>query len=115
MQVFHLEIPRSFLRHAMIVGGTLAIVSALSAGAQTPAPKEKPPVPKAEPAKKPVEKQTPAKTEKKSSEKPASIGDAEKALATGEKPQATLTAVSAGPNEITHVVKTGDTLWDLAK
>ena len=115
MQVFHLEIPRSFLRHAMIVGGTLAIVSALSAGAQTPAPKEKPPVPKAEPAKKTVEKQTPAKTEKKPSEKPASIGDAEKALATGEKPQATLTAVSAGPNEITHVVKTGDTLWDLAK
>ena len=33
----------------------------------------------------------------------------------GKKPIPTLTAVSAGPNEVTHVVKKGDTLWDLAK
>jgi LysM repeat protein len=31
------------------------------------------------------------------------------------KPGPTLIAVSAGPNEVTHVVKKGDTLWDLAK
>lgn len=33
----------------------------------------------------------------------------------GKKPIPTLVAVSAGPNEVTHVVKKGDTLWDLAK
>ncbi|MEO8576764.1 MAG: LysM peptidoglycan-binding domain-containing protein, partial [Gemmatimonadales bacterium] len=33
----------------------------------------------------------------------------------GEKPTPTLTSVSAGPNEVTHLVKKGDTLWDLAK
>lgn len=116
MQVFHLEIPRSYLRHAIIAGGAIALVSALSAEAQTPAPKEKPAAKQVEPEKKPVaEKKDEAKTEKRSSERPASIGDAEKALATGEKPQATLTAVSAGPNEVIHVVKNGDTLWDLAK
>lgn len=32
-----------------------------------------------------------------------------------QKPWPTLTPVSAGPNEVTHVVKKGDTLWDLAK
>lgn len=31
-----------------------------------------------------------------------------------DKPGPTLTPVSAGPNEVTHVVKKGDTLWDLA-
>jgi LysM repeat protein len=33
----------------------------------------------------------------------------------GRKPTPTLTPVSAGPDEVTHVVKKGDTLWDLAK
>lgn len=32
-----------------------------------------------------------------------------------KKPWPTLTAVSAGPDEVTHVVKKGDTLWDIAK
>ncbi len=32
-----------------------------------------------------------------------------------KKPWPTLTAVTAGPDEVTHVVKRGDTLWDLAK
>jgi hypothetical protein len=32
-----------------------------------------------------------------------------------EKPGPTLTQVKAGPNEVVHVVKRGDTLWDLAK
>ena len=73
MQVFHLEIPRSFLRHAMIAGGTLALVSALSAEAQTPAPTEKPAVKKVEPEKKPVvEKQAPAKTEKNATDQQVS-------------------------------------------
>lgn len=31
------------------------------------------------------------------------------------KPWPTLTEVKAGPDEVTHVVKRGDTLWDLAK
>ncbi len=116
MQVFHLEVSRSFLRHALIVGGTLALVSALSAEAQTPAPTQKPAVKQVEPEKKPVvEKKAPAKAEEKSADKAPGIADQEKALATGEKPAATLTAVSAGPNEVTHVVKPGDTLWDLAK
>src|SRR5688572_30622490 len=30
------------------------------------------------------------------------------------RPWPTLTPVSAGPNEVIHVVKKGDTLWDLA-
>ena len=34
---------------------------------------------------------------------------------TGQKPWPTLTQVKAGPNEVVHVVKRGDTLWDLAK
>jgi LysM repeat protein len=34
---------------------------------------------------------------------------------TGQKPGPTLTQVKAGPNEVVHVVKRGDTLWDLAK
>lgn len=34
---------------------------------------------------------------------------------TTRKPWPTLTAVSAGPDEVTHVVKKGDTLWDIAK
>lgn len=33
---------------------------------------------------------------------------------TGAKPGPTLTQVKAGPNEVVHVVKKGDTLWDLA-
>ena len=33
----------------------------------------------------------------------------------GKKPIPTFTAVSAGADEVTHVVKKGDTLWDLAK
>ena len=33
----------------------------------------------------------------------------------GKKPIPTLTAVSAAKDEVTHVVKKGDTLWDLAK
>ncbi len=115
MQAFHLEIPRNLTRRMLIAGGTLALVSALSAEAQTPAPQETP-VKKVEPEKKPVvEKKAPTKTEKKASEKSASIGDAEKALASGETPAATLTEVSAGPNEVTHLVKKGDTLWDLAR
>jgi hypothetical protein len=32
-----------------------------------------------------------------------------------QKPGPTLTQVKAGPNEVVHVVKRGDTLWDLAK
>ena len=32
-----------------------------------------------------------------------------------QKPWPTLTEVKAGPNEVIHVVKRGDTLWDLAK
>src|SRR5688500_1453119 len=32
-----------------------------------------------------------------------------------QKPWPTLTPVKAGPDEVTHVVKRGDTLWDLAK
>jgi len=32
-----------------------------------------------------------------------------------QKPWPTLTPVKAGPNEVIHVVKRGDTLWDLAK
>jgi hypothetical protein len=32
-----------------------------------------------------------------------------------QKPWPTLTQVKAGPNEVIHVVKRGDTLWDLAK
>jgi hypothetical protein len=32
-----------------------------------------------------------------------------------QKPGPTLTEVKAGPNEVVHVVKRGDTLWDLAK
>ena len=32
-----------------------------------------------------------------------------------QKPWPTLTQVKAGPNEVVHVVKRGDTLWDLAK
>mgnify|MGYP001549612675 FL=1 len=39
---------------------------------------------------------------------------AEQPKPTGAKPGPTLTPVSAGPNEVTHVVKKGDTLWDLA-
>lgn len=34
---------------------------------------------------------------------------------TTQKPWPTLTPVKAGPNEVVHVVKRGDTLWDLAK
>jgi hypothetical protein len=34
---------------------------------------------------------------------------------TTQKPWPTLTPVKAGPNEVVHVVKKGDTLWDLAK
>jgi LysM repeat protein len=34
---------------------------------------------------------------------------------TGKKPWPTLTAVTAAPDEVTHVVKRGDTLWDIAK
>ena len=34
---------------------------------------------------------------------------------TKQKPWPTLTPVKAGPNEVVHVVKRGDTLWDLAK
>ncbi len=34
---------------------------------------------------------------------------------TTKKPWPTLTSVTAGPDEVTHVVKKGDTLWDLAK
>ncbi|HXV15801.1 MAG TPA: LysM peptidoglycan-binding domain-containing protein [Gemmatimonadaceae bacterium] len=34
---------------------------------------------------------------------------------TTQKPGPTLTPVKAGPNEVIHVVKRGDTLWDLAK
>ena len=34
---------------------------------------------------------------------------------TSKKPWPTLTPVSAGPDEVTHVVKRGDTLWDIAK
>ena len=33
---------------------------------------------------------------------------------TTQKPWPTLTPVKAGPNEVVHVVKRGDTLWDLA-
>ena len=33
---------------------------------------------------------------------------------TTQKPWPTLTPVKAGPNEVVHVVKKGDTLWDLA-
>jgi hypothetical protein len=33
----------------------------------------------------------------------------------GQKPWPTLTPVSAGPDEVIHVVKKGDTLWDLAQ
>lgn len=33
---------------------------------------------------------------------------------TSQKPWPTLTPVKAGPNEVIHVVKRGDTLWDLA-
>lgn len=33
----------------------------------------------------------------------------------GKKPIPTFAAVTAGPDEVTHVVKKGDTLWDLAK
>src|SRR5215216_3101891 len=32
-----------------------------------------------------------------------------------QKPGPTITSVKAGPNEVVHVVKRGDTLWDLAK
>ena len=34
---------------------------------------------------------------------------------TTKKPWPTLTAVTAAPDEVTHVVKKGDTLWDIAK
>ena len=34
---------------------------------------------------------------------------------TTKKPWPTLTSVTAGPDEVTHVVKRGDTLWDIAK
>jgi len=34
---------------------------------------------------------------------------------TTQKPWPTLTPVKAGPDEVVHVVKRGDTLWDLAK
>lgn len=34
---------------------------------------------------------------------------------TGKKPWPTLTPVTAAPDEVTHVVKRGDTLWDIAK
>ena len=33
---------------------------------------------------------------------------------TTPKPGPTLTTVKAGPDEVIHVVKKGDTLWDLA-
>ena len=33
---------------------------------------------------------------------------------TTQKPGPTLTTVKAGPDEVIHVVKKGDTLWDLA-
>lgn len=32
-----------------------------------------------------------------------------------KKPWPTLTSVTAGPDEVTHVVRRGDTLWDIAK
>lgn len=93
MQVFHFAISRGITRKVLLSAGLLALASAASvAAAQNPAPTK--PAPTKPAAQKPV---------------------TEASLATGEKPGPTLTPVSAGPDEVTHVVKKGDTLWDLAK
>jgi len=46
---------------------------------------------------------------------PAAPKPAAEKPAPKKKPWPTLTPVSAGPDEVTHVVKRGDTLWDIAK
>lgn len=104
MQVFNIALSRCVTRNVLISTGLLAFSFATGVDAQTPTPA------KPAPPKPAVEKPVPDKPV------PASTGPVtEASLASGEKPGPTLVAVSAGPDEVTHVVRKGDTLWDLAK
>ncbi len=96
MQVLFFAFPRKLTLHALVAAGTLALASILNpVAAQTPTPEKKPAVQGPAPEKKVTGEAVPADN--------------------GAKPLPTLVSVKAGADEVTHLVKKGDTLWDLAK
>ncbi|HEX2724161.1 MAG TPA: LysM peptidoglycan-binding domain-containing protein [Gemmatimonadaceae bacterium] len=102
LRAFNHTAARTVGRYVFRAGCSLILWTLVSAaGAQTPTPgKKKTDVPP--PVSKPAPETKAAPPETVPSDN-------------GQKPVPTLTPVSAGANEVTHVVKKGDTLWDLAK
>ena len=101
MQVLSFAFSRGLTRNVLLATGSLALASlSTPASGQTPVPEKRPAV------------QKPAATKAEPKKKAVRVDRSDD---NGEKPVPTLTPVSAGPNEVTHVVKKGDTLWDLAK